>query len=92
MIEVQELIFSLIIVERATTMSSEIAKLREQIELEVGSMHQGLVGLAVVAKHQFIEARYRRLGQLEDELATHIGETQAAQFSCQAYIRLIKGE
>ena len=73
-------------------MSSEVQKLRERIEQEIESMHQGLTGLAVVAKHQFIEARYHRLGQLEEELATHIGETQAAQFSCQAYIRLVKGE
>jgi hypothetical protein len=73
-------------------MKSEVQQLRDRIELEIEAMHQGLVGLAVVAKHQFIEARYRRLGQLEDELATHVGEAQAAQFSCQAYIRLVKGE
>ncbi len=92
MIEMQKLLLSLTIVERAATMSSEIAQLRERIELEIESMHQGLIGLAMVAKHQFIEARYHRLGQLEEELATHVGEVQAAQFSCQAYIRLVKGE
>ncbi len=79
-------------VKGATTMSSKVQELREHIELELEAMHQGLTGLAVVAKHQFIEARYHRLGQLEEELATHVGEAQAAQFSCQAYIRLVKGE
>ena len=42
-------------------MLSEVQQLRERIELEIESMHQGLTGLAVVAKHQFIEARYNRL-------------------------------
>ncbi|HYU71299.1 MAG TPA: hypothetical protein VEL31_01350 [Ktedonobacteraceae bacterium] len=73
-------------------MKSEVQKLRERIELEIESMQQGLTGLAVVAKHQFIEARYHRLGQLEEELATHVGEAQAAHFSCQAYIRLVGRE
>jgi hypothetical protein len=73
-------------------MSSQIAQLRDRIELEIESMHQGLTGLAMVARHKLITARYNRLGQLEEELATHVGEARAAQFSCQAYIRLAKGE
>ncbi len=74
-------------------MKSEVQQLRDRIELELESMHNGLSGLATgVAKHQFIEARYHRLGQLEEELATHVGEAQAAHFSCQAYIRLVGRE
>ncbi len=74
-------------------MASEVQQLRERIELEMQSMRNGLTGLAVgVTRHQFIEARYRRLGQLADELAAHIREPQATEFSYQAYIRLVEGE
>ncbi len=74
-------------------MLSEVQQLRERIELEMLAMRNGLTGLAVgVTRHQFIEARYHRLGQLADELATHVGEPQASQFSYQAYIRLVEGE
>jgi hypothetical protein len=45
-------------------------------------MHNGFQGLAVgMAKHQFIEARSRNLGQLEDQLAFYIGEGEALLFT-----------
>jgi hypothetical protein len=68
-------------------------QLRLQIEQELTSMRQGLSGLAAgTAKHQFIEAKMKRLGAYEDQLATHIGGEQAILFSCQAYIRLMDGK
>ena len=72
---------------------SEIQRLREKIETELASMRQGLSGLAAgTAKHQFIEAKMKKLGTFEDQLAQHIGGEQAIQFSCQSYIRVMEGE
>ncbi len=51
-------------------MLSEVQQLRERIELEIESMHQGLTGLAVIAKHQFIEARYNRLQRFTQRLTS----------------------
>jgi hypothetical protein len=74
-------------------MSSEVAQLRESIELELVAMRLGLSGLAAgTAKHQFIEARMHQLGTYEDQLTTHIGREQAVLFSCQAYIRVMEGK
>ncbi len=68
---------------------SEIRQLRERIEQEFVSMRLGLYGLAAgVAKHQFIEARMHQAGSYEDQLATHVGEEQAALFTCWTYIQL----
>jgi hypothetical protein len=72
---------------------SEVAQLRQSIEQELQAMRQGLSGLAAgTARHTFIEAKMRRLGQYEDQLATHIGKEQAIIFSCQAYITAMQEE
>ena len=57
---------------------SEVAQLRASIETELVAMRLGLSGLAAgTAKHQFIEAKMKRVGGFEDQLATHIGKEQA---------------
>jgi hypothetical protein len=56
-------------------------------------MRLGLNGLAAgIAKHQFIEAKMKRVGGYEDQLAQYIGGEQAILFSCQAYIRVMGEE
>ncbi len=71
---------------------SEIAQLRIQIEEELLAMRQGLGGVAAgTSRHQFIQAKMHQIGQMEDQLATHIGIDQAMLFYCQAYIQIMEG-
>jgi hypothetical protein len=73
--------------------TSETQQLRAQIEQELISMRQGLNGLAAgTARHQFIEARMRRVSTYEKQLATHVGGEQAVLFSCQTYIQVMEGK
>jgi hypothetical protein len=83
-----------IIIRKGLNMSiSEVAQLRASIEQEFVAMHLGLNGLAAgTAKHAFIEARMRCVGAYEKQLAIHVGEEQANQFSCQAYIKVMDGK
>lgn len=70
---------------------SEVAQLRTKIEEEVHAMRQGLSGLAAGnSKHQFIQAKMHRIGQIEDQLATHVGVDEAMLFCCQTYIQVME--
>lgn len=66
--------------------SSEIARLREQVELEYEAMMQGLVGFAEGSSiHEFISARMARVGEYYDALEREIGEYEATQIICDLY-------
>jgi hypothetical protein len=71
---------------------SEVARIRAQIETECEGFRRGFEGYAITAKHQFIQARYERLGQLQDELARHVGEQEAMQQVVALYIKVVDGE
>lgn len=72
-------------------MKSEVAQLHANIERELSAMCQGLNGLAAgTAKHQFIEAKMKRLGAYQIQLASQIGEEQAIQISYEAYSRMME--
>ena len=59
---------------------SEVARLREQIELQLQAMQQGLHGLASgTARHAFIQARMQRISKYQDDLTRYIGEQEADQ-------------
>ncbi|PZW18076.1 hypothetical protein EI42_06347, partial [Thermosporothrix hazakensis] len=45
----------------STTISSEVARLRMRIARECEAMHRGLSGVAMVARHAFINERYTAL-------------------------------
>jgi hypothetical protein len=65
---------------------SEVARLREQIELQLQAMQQGLHGLASgTARHAFIQARMQRIGAYQDDLARQIGEQEADQLLWNLY-------
>ncbi|HLI90668.1 MAG TPA: hypothetical protein VKV37_18405 [Ktedonobacteraceae bacterium] len=70
---------------------SEVARIRAQIEEECKGMRNGLYGYAITAKHDFIQARYNRLGELQDELARYVGEHQAMQEIVELYIKAVNG-
>jgi hypothetical protein len=71
-------------------MLSEVAYIREQIRLECEAMQRVKSGYAVTSRHDFIEAKMRRLDTYEKQLATHIGAEQAIQFSCEAYMHAME--
>lgn len=57
---------------------SEIARLRQQIEVQLVSMRRGLSGLSAgSARHAFINARMERIGACQDGLASQLGENAA---------------
>lgn len=57
---------------------SEIARLRQQIEVQLVSMRRGLSGLSAgSARHAFINARMERIGAYQDGLASQLGENAA---------------
>ena len=65
---------------------SEVALLRQQIELELTAMHRGLHEVAAgYARHAFIHARMDRVGACQDTLAHHLGEQDALFVVCQLY-------
>ena len=63
--------------QHTTNGESEVANLMAQIDAESESMFQALNSFSQTASHQFISARYDRLGQLGDQLGKYIGEDAA---------------
>ena len=59
---------------------SEVARLREQIELQIEAMQRGMHGFSTGAtRHAFIRARLERLDQYHAALTRQIGEEDANQ-------------
>ncbi len=58
---------------------SEVAQLREKIELEIQAMRSGLTGYAAVSRHDIINHKYDQLGDYQQQLEQHIGETAAIE-------------
>ena len=70
---------------------SEVARLREQIELQLLAMQQGLRGLASgSARHAFIQARMQRIGEYQGDLARQIGEQEADQLLWSLYVGVME--
>ena len=68
---------------------SEVARIREQIELTCQAMQLGLQGYAAVAKHQIIANKYNALGQYQEQLEKLVGEQEAARIVCEVYIEVV---
>ena len=68
---------------------SEIARLREQIELECESMKLALNGYAVVASHKVIEQKYTALRQHHKALEQLVGKEEANSIVIDTYMRVI---
>jgi hypothetical protein len=61
-------------------MCSEVARLKECLRLETEAAFQGLYGYAEVARHEIIQQRLERVGEVFEQLKEHIGEEEAAMF------------
>lgn len=61
--------------------TSEVARLRQQIALEYEAAQRGLSGLAQgTAQHEWITARLEQMSRHHDELKRLVGEQEAASF------------
>ena len=73
--------------------TSEVARLREQIELQLEAMQRGLQGLASgTARHAFIYEGMERIGAYQDTLAEEVGEQAANQIVCGLYADVMERE
>ncbi len=71
--------------------TSEVAHLREQVELEYVAMVRGLSGFAEgSAVHEFISARMARIEGFHGELTREVGESEATQIICDLYNKTIR--
>ena len=69
---------------------SEITRLRRQIELELEAMQRGMNDFAVgTARHDFMRARMKRVGNYQDKLAEHVGDADASKVVCMLYIEIM---
>ncbi len=72
---------------------SEVARLHQQIELQLEAMRLGMSGLATGrARHAFIRAQMDHIGACQDELATYVGERIANQVICSLYVEVMERE
>ena len=72
---------------------SEVARLHQQIELQLEAMRRGMNGLATGrARHAFIRAQMDHIGVCQDELAAYVGERNANQLICSLYMEVMERE
>lgn len=64
---------------------SEVARIREKIELEQQAAWLGAYGLALgTAQHKFISRKMGRIWDLRNELAPLVGEDEATEMMCES--------
>ncbi len=56
---------------------SEVAQLREKIELEIQAMRRVFDGYAVVSRHDVINHKYDQIGEYVDQLQLHMDKEEA---------------
>ncbi|GAC1375522.1 MAG: hypothetical protein NVS2B12_32000 [Ktedonobacteraceae bacterium] len=72
---------------------SEVARLRQQIELELDALRRGMFALSSgSARHAFINAKMERVGACQDVLASHIGQNDATMIVFQLYAEAMEPE
>jgi hypothetical protein len=65
-------------------MSSEVARLKENLRLEAAAAFQGLYGYAEVTKHQVIHQKLERVRKAFEQLKQHVDEEEAARLMLKA--------
>ena len=73
-------------------MSSEVARLREQIEMQSKAAWQGFYGYAEVGKHELITHRFEQLGESFEHLSREIGPDAAIAVVIEALERYASDE
>ncbi len=73
-----------------TMHKSEVARVREEIELQLEAMRRGMYGFASgTARHDFVRARMDRIGEYRQKLTDHIGEQNADQMVYSLYSEIV---
>ena len=69
---------------------SEVARIREEIELQLEAMQRGMYGFASgAARHSFIRARMDRIGEYHHQLTGQVGEKDADQIVSSLYCEIM---
>jgi len=69
---------------------SEVARIREEIELQLEAMQRGMYGFASgAARHSFIRARMDRIDEYHHKLTDQIGEQGADQLVSSLYSEIV---
>lgn len=68
---------------------SEVARLRQQIELECEAMRLALSGYAVVASHEIIDQKYNALGKYQEALGRLVGDEDALRVVIETYEKVV---
>jgi hypothetical protein len=58
---------------------SEVARLKQQIEVECEAMKLAMTGFRMTASHDVINRQYEQLGEYYESLGKLIGEKQAVE-------------
>jgi hypothetical protein len=69
---------------------SEIAHLREQIELACNAMNQMLSGYAVSSRHDIINHKYSVLSSYQEQLEPLVGEREAMEIIIETYNKIVR--
>ncbi|GCE16747.1 hypothetical protein [Dictyobacter kobayashii] len=70
-------------------MMSEIADLRNRIELECQALRSLMEDFRQTAPHHIIQSRFESITPLQKQLSAHIGDEEAARMVVETYIRVI---
>ncbi|GLV54386.1 hypothetical protein KDH_12330 [Dictyobacter sp. S3.2.2.5] len=70
-------------------MKSEVATLLRQIELECEALRRMMADFQVTGAHDIINHKFEAMTPLQEQLATHIGEEEAARITVETYIHII---
>ncbi len=65
--------------------TSEVARIRNQIEAEYVAAQRGLQGYAIVSRHQFITTCMDNMGRYHRQLVEIVGETEATDIVAQVF-------
>jgi hypothetical protein len=71
---------------------SEVARIRQQIELESAAMKLAMDGFATVAQHEFISHKYDAIGTCQQRLETLVGEEKATDITVQTYNQVMDSD
>lgn len=68
---------------------SEVARIRNEIELTCQAMREGLNGFSQAGAHFIVRLRYHTLEGYTNQLATHVGDEQATDELTRIYNKVV---
>ena len=71
-------------------MASEVAHIRQQIEMECEAMNRVFHSFSTKAPHWVVKMQYTTLDNHRQQLTNLIGEEQASEFVCETCNRVVK--